>query len=151
MAGAGRAERETRVPREGLGLADIVIRVAINALAFVAAVYIVPSADFKGDWWKMVAVAVVFGIVNAYLRPIVKLLSLPLTLVTFGVVGLVINVAMVLLTAAISNALQLGFTLAGWPQDRLGVDTIIAALLVAIVVSIVSTVVALIRLVTPRI
>src|SRR5687767_527352 len=83
-------------PCGGRAVADIVIRAVINALAFIAAVYVIPTADFRGDWWKMVAVAAIFGIVNAYLRPIAKLLSLPLNLLTFGLVGLVINIAMVL-------------------------------------------------------
>jgi putative membrane protein len=140
-----------QAPCGGRAIVDIVIRAVINALAFIAAVYVIPTADFRGDWWKMVAVAAIFGIVNAYLRPIAKLLSLPLNLLTFGLVGLVINIAMVLLTALVSDALRLGFTLAGWPQGRFDLDVIIAALLVAIVVSIVSTVLAFVRLVTPRI
>ena len=131
-------------------MVETVIRVVVNALAFIAAVYVIPTADFRGDWWKMVAVAALFGVVNAYLRPIIKLLSLPLTLLTFGLVGLVINVAMVLLTGLISDTLNLGFKLAGFPPGDINLDVIIAALLVAIVVSVVSTLLALVRLVTPR-
>ena len=123
----------------------------LNALAFIAAVYIVPTADFNGDWWKMLVVAAIFGIVNAYLRPIVKLLSLPFNLISLGLVGLIINVAMVLLTGAISSTFKLGFKLSAWPPGDITLDVIVAALLVAIVVSIVSAVLALIRLVTPRI
>ena len=129
---------------------DIVIRVVINAIALIAAIYIVPGATFTGDLWKLVAVAAVFGLVNAYLRPIVKLLSLPLTLVTFGLVGLIINTAMVLVTAAISDSLRLGFTLADWPPGAIDLDVIIAALLTSIVISVVSALLALVRLVTPR-
>ena len=133
-------------------MVDIVIRVVLNVLAFIAAVYIVPMAEFRNeDWLKIGAVAVVFGFVNAYIRPIVKLLSLPLTLLTFGLVGFVINVAMVLLAWFISDSLNLGFKLADTPPGGISLDVIIAAVLVAIVVSIVSTVLALVRLVTPRI
>jgi putative membrane protein len=135
----------------GLFVVDIVIRVVINALAFVAAVYIIPSADLNGDLWKTAVIAAIFGVVNAYLRPIVKLLSLPLNLLTFGLVGVVINVAMVLLAAVISGQLKLGFKLAAWPPGDITLDAIIAAVLVAIVVSIVSAVLALMRLVTPRV
>lgn len=132
-------------------MVNIVLRVVLNALAFIVAVYIVPTAEFRGDWWKMVVVAAVFGVVNAYIRPIVKLLSLPLNLLTFGLVGFVINVAMVLLTAFISDSLNLGFKLAGFPPAGIGLDAIIAAVLIAIVASVVSTLLALVRLVTPRI
>jgi putative membrane protein len=133
-------------------LVNIVIRVVLNALAFIAAVYLVPTAEFRNeDWLKIGAVAIVFGVVNAYIRPIVKLLSLPLTLLSFGLVGFVINVAMVLLAWFISDSLNLGFKLAATPPGGISLDVIIAAVLVAIVVSIVSTVLALVRLVTPRI
>ncbi len=129
---------------------DIVIRVVINAVAFIAAVYIVPRTDFN-DVVKLIVVAAIFGVVNAYLRPIVKMLSLPLTLLTFGLVGLIINVVMVLLTAFISDSLKLGFKLADWPPGEITVSVIITALLISIVVSIVSALLALVRLVTPRI
>lgn len=129
---------------------DIVTRVVINAIALIAAVYVVPGATFTGDLWKLAAVAAIFGLVNAYLRPIVRLLSLPLTLITFGLVGLIINTAMVLVTAVISDSLKLGFTLSGWPPGRIDLDVILAALLTSIVVSVVSALLALVRLVTPR-
>lgn len=130
---------------------DIVIRVVINAIALIAAIYVIPGATFTGDLLKLAAVAAIFGLVNAYLRPIVSLLSLPLTLLTFGLIGLVINTAMVLVTAAISDSLKLGFTLSGWPPGKIDLDVIVAALLTAIVISVVSALLALVRLVTPRI
>jgi len=129
---------------------DIVVRILINAAALIAAVRLVPGAAFDGEWWQLAAVAAVFGIVNAYLRPIVKLLSLPLTLVAFGLVGLVINTAMVLVVAAISDNLVLGFTLGGWPPGEIELDTLIAALLTALLISLISALVALIRLAAPR-
>ena len=130
---------------------DILVRILINAVALVAAVRLVPDAAFVGEWWQLAAVAAVFGIVNAYLRPIVKLLSLPLTLFAFGLVGLVINTAMVLVVAAISDNLGLGFTLGGWPPGAIELDTLIAAFLTAALISVISTLVALIRLAAPRI
>ena len=133
-----------------MSLLDIVIRVVINAVALIAAVYVVPGATFSGDLWKLIALAAIFGLVNAYLRPIVRLLSLPLTLLVFGLVGLIINTAMVLLTALIGDSLKLGFTLAGWPPGRIDLDVIIAALLTAVVVSVVSALLAVVRMVTPR-
>jgi len=129
---------------------DIVIRVVVNAIALIAAINLVPGVMFTGDWWKLIALAAVFGVINAYLRPIVKLLSLPLTLLVFGLVGLIVNTAMVLVTALISDSLKLGFTLAGWPPGRIDLDVIVAALLTAIVVSIVSALLAVVRMVAPR-
>jgi putative membrane protein len=130
---------------------DLLVRVVINGIALVAAIRFVPGAAFDGDLWKLVALAIVFGLVNAYLRPIVKMLSLPLNLITFGIVGLVINAAMVMVSAAISDNLSLGFTLGGWPPGAIELDTLIAAFLTSLVISVVSAVVALIRKLAPGI
>lgn len=129
---------------------DFVIRVAINAVALVVAVKLVPNVAFTGDWIQLVGVAAVFGLVNAFLRPIVKLLALPLTIITLGLIGFVINAGMVLITAFISDNLHLGFTLAGWPATgKINLDVLIAAFLTALVVSVVSTVVGLVRRISP--
>jgi putative membrane protein len=130
---------------------DVLIRLGINAAAVFLAIRFVPGAAFTGDIWKLILVAAVIGLVNAYLRPIVKLLALPLNLLTFGLVGLVINTAMVMVAAAISDNLKLGFTLGGWPPGAIELDTIIAAFLTALVISIVSAVVALFRKIAPGI
>jgi putative membrane protein len=132
-------------------LLELGARILINAIALVAAVRIVPGATFTGEWWQLAILAAVFGLVNAYIRPIVKLLSLPLSLVAFGVIGFVINTGMVLIAAALGDNLDLGFALAGWPPDGFGLDTIVAAFLTALVLGVVSTVMALVRLATPRI
>ena len=128
---------------------EIIIRTVINAIALIAAVQLVPNVTFSGDLLQLIALAVLFGIVNAFVRPIVKLLSLPLNLMTFGLIGFVINAAMVMLVAAVSDNLGLGFQLAGWPGEPLGLDTLVAALLVSIVLSVVSALAALVRLATP--
>jgi len=72
-------------------LLDLLLRVVINAIALVLAVQFVPDVRAPSDILKLGLLAIVFGLINAYLRPIVKALSLPLTIVTFGLVGLVIN------------------------------------------------------------
>lgn len=128
---------------------DIVIRIVINAIALIAAVRLVPDATFGGDLVRLVVVAAVFGLINAYLRPIVKALSLPLTLLTFGIVGFVINTALLMLLALISDQFQLGFTLHGWPPGAIDANVLITAFLAALVISIVSTLLALVRRLTP--
>ncbi len=129
----------------------LALRIAVNAIALVAAVRFVPNVAFEGDLWHLAAVAAIFGLVNAFLRPIVKLLALPLSLFTFGLVGLVINTGMVLVAAAISDNLGFGFSLAGWPPGAIDLDVIIAAFLTSAVLSIVSAMLALVRLAAPRI
>ena len=134
-------------------LLDLLLRVVINGIALILAVQFVPDVKAPTDILKLIVLAIIFGLVNAYLRPLVKALSLPLTLVTFGLVGLVINVAMVIVAAAISDNLKLGFALGGWPltDPSIGFDTLIAAFLVSLLMSIVAAVVALVRKLTPGI
>lgn len=107
---------------------DRVIQIAINAAALYAAVLIVPGISFTADeWWKLILVAVIFSLVNTYLRPILRILTLPITFVTLGLFLLVINAALLMLTGAVSAELNLGFV----------VDDFLAALLGSIVISIV--------------
>jgi putative membrane protein len=103
------------------------IQIAINAAAIYVAVVIVPGLDFTGEWWKLLVVAAIFSLVNTFLRPILRILTLPLTLITFGLFLLVINALMLLITGAVSSELTLGFT----------VDGFVAALLGSIVISLV--------------
>lgn len=134
-------------------LLDLLLRVVVNGIALILAVQFVPNVRAPSDILKLVLLAIIFGLVNAYLRPIVKALSLPLTLVTFGLVGLVINAAMVIVAAAISDNLRLGFALGGWPltDASIGFDTLIAAFLVSLLISVVAAAVALVRRLTPGI
>ena len=131
-------------------MVDIAVRIVVNAIALIAALRLVPNVEFKGEWWGLLIVAAIFGLINAYLRPIVKFLTLPLNLLSFGLVGFVINAALIMLLTFISGALKLGFTLHGWPPGPIDLQVIIAAVLTAIVVSVVSTLLALVRLITPR-
>jgi putative membrane protein len=130
-------------------VAQILIRIAVNALALVAAVRLVPGAAFEGDVLQLAAVAAIFGFINAFLRPIVKLLSLPLNLIAFGLVGFAINTGLLLLLAFVSGELDLGFTLAGWPGGAFDLDVLVTAFLTSLVVSVVSAVTAFVRLVVP--
>jgi putative membrane protein len=128
---------------------DLVIRVVVNAAALWVAVQVVPQIVFNygGDWWKLLVVALIFAIVNSYLKPIVKALSFPISLLTLGLVAFVINAAMLLLVAFLSDQLKLGFKIGGFPPG-IDSDAIVGAFLGAVVISIVSTLVSL--ALTPR-
>ena len=108
----------------------ILIRILVNALAMWIAVYLVPGISLGGGIWGLLLVAVIFGLVNALIRPIVLLFSLPVTLITLGLFTLVINTAMLLLTAF----------LAGDYLDFTAENTFLTACLAAIVISLVSMV-----------
>ena len=127
-------------------MTDLIVKILINAAALWVAVQVIPdnllSFDFGNDWWKLLAVALIFALVNSYIKPIVKALSFPISLFTLGLIAFVINAAMLLLTALLSDQLDLGFRVGGFPPD-LNSDAIVGALLGALVISVVSTLVSL--------
>jgi putative membrane protein len=119
---------------------ELIVRILINAAALLVAVKVVPQIVFKfgNDWWKVVVVALIFALINSYIKPIVKALSFPISMLTLGLVAFVINAAMLLLVAVVSEQLKLGFKIGGFPPT-LNADAIVGALIVAVVISIVST------------
>jgi putative membrane protein len=125
-------------------MVDLLIRILINAVALFVAVKVLPSNllsfNWGNDWWKLLAVALVFALVNSYIKPIVKALSMPIGLLTMGLVAFVINAAMLLLTALASDQLKLGFKVGDFPP-KFTSDTLIGALLAALIISVVSTLV----------
>jgi putative membrane protein len=123
-------------------MVDLIAKILINAAALFVAVKLVPSNllsfDWGSDWWKLLAVALVFALVNSYIKPIVKALSFPISLITLGTIAFVINAVMLLVTAFISDQLKLGFTVGGFPPDVTS-DTIVGALLGSLIISVVSS------------
>jgi putative membrane protein len=112
---------------------DLAVRVFVNAVALWVAVVLVGGVDIDarttaGKLGTLLVVAVIFGLVNAVLRPIVLVLSCPLIILTLGLFALVANALLFWLTAAVSNALGAPFH----------VDGFWAAFWGALVVSIVS-------------
>ena len=103
-------------------------RLLINAAALWAATRIVPGLSFDGDWRLLFAVALIFGVLNAAVRPVLWLMTLPLLIITLGLFTFVLNAIMLWLTGTISDRLGLGFHVAGFGAAFLG----------ALVVSIVS-------------
>jgi putative membrane protein len=94
---------------------NFVIRLFVNALALSAAAWLVNGIVLEGGFWPVLLVALVFGLVNAILKPILLLLALPLLFITLGLFTLVINAGLLLLTARITDALQVaGFGAAFW-------------------------------------
>jgi putative membrane protein len=110
---------------------DRIIQLLINAGALYVAVLLVPDLDFsfepEGAWLKFLLVAFIFGLVNTFVRPVLRILTFPITIMTLGIFLIVINALMLILTGVISAELDLGLT----------VDGFLAAFLGAIVVAIV--------------
>jgi putative membrane protein len=109
------------------------IRFLTNAAALWVATRIVPGVTFSGGWVPFLAVALVLAVINATLRPLVKVLTCPLILLTLGLFALVVNGLMLWLTSSVSQSLGLGFHVTGfW-----------AAFFGGLVISIVSTLVSM--------
>ncbi len=126
---------------------DWIIRVLINA----AGVYVATMLPFTNitfnvgnDWWKLLAVALILALVNSFIKPIVKLLSFPVSLLTLGLVGFVINGAMLLLVALASDQFKLGFKIGAFPPT-LNADAVVGAIAAAFVISVVSTLLGLVN------
>lgn len=84
----------------------IVARIAINAVALWAAAGIVGGITLEGGFWRIVLVAVIFGLVNAVIKPIVILLSLPAVILTVGLALIAINALMLVITDSLTSALE---------------------------------------------
>ncbi|GAA1140661.1 putative membrane protein [Kitasatospora gansuensis] len=112
---------------------SIVLKTLINAAAIWVAAWIVDGITLSGDDWQsktitVIAVALIFGVVNFLIKPLVKLFSLPLFILTLGLITFVINALMLWLTSWASDKLDLDFHVEGfW-----------AALLGALIISVVS-------------
>jgi putative membrane protein len=78
------------------------------AIAFAITAALVPSVDIDGGALTLIGIAAVFGLVNAIIGPLFRLLSLPLMLITFGLFALVINAALLGITAGLLDALDVG-------------------------------------------
>jgi putative membrane protein len=85
---------------------NFLIRLFVNALALTAAAAFIDGIRMSGGFWDVLLVALVFGVLNAILKPILLIFSLPLLLVTLGLFALVVNAVMLLLTARILDTLE---------------------------------------------
>ena len=106
-------------------MGSLLLRWIATALALWVATEVVPGVDYHGPWWTLLLVAVVFGLVNALVRPLVLALTCPFVILTLGLGLLLVNAAMLGLTAWLAG-------------DWFTVDGCLPAILGALLVSIVS-------------
>ena len=105
---------------------NFIIKVLVNAAALWVAARFVPGIDLTADIWQILLIALVFGLINTFLKPILKLLSLPVIILTLGLFAIIVNVILLAITAGL--------------MDGLTIDGFLPALLGAIVISIVSAI-----------
>ncbi|HEX2190879.1 MAG TPA: phage holin family protein [Longimicrobiaceae bacterium] len=113
------------------------MRLLLRWLASAAAVWVatrvVPGIRYEGGFETLLVVALILGLVNALVRPLLSFLACGLIALTLGLFLLVINAAMLLLTEAVANAAGYAFR----------VDGFVAALLGSVVISVVSYVLSM--------
>lgn len=117
-------------------MTKFILRWVINAIALYLAIFLLNGRglDFTGDWISIIWLALIFGLVNAFLRPLLKVLTCPLIILTLGLFTLLINTFLFWLTGQIGQAFNLGLAVNGfWP-----------AFLGGLIVSVVSVVLSLI-------
>ncbi len=96
------------------------VRLLVNATALFVAAWLVPGIRHDGSLLNLLVVALLFGLVNSVLRPLLKLLTCPLILLTLGLFILVINALMLMTTGWLSGQFGLGFHVDGFWAAFLG-------------------------------
>jgi putative membrane protein len=125
------------------------LRFILSLLATAAAFWIVTTfvpglMTYEGEISGLIGLALIFGVVNGLVGPIVRLFALPLTVVTLGLIGFLINAALLLVVAWIAGALEINFQVGDFPPDLVTVATLTGAIVGAIVLGIVNTIVHLV-------
>jgi putative membrane protein len=109
------------VERRGNPVVAFIVRVVVVAIALWVATWLIDGIELGGATTAskigtLVVVALIFGIVNSVLKPILKILSCPLYVLTLGLFGLVLNALLFWLVGTFSSGLGLPFVVDGfWP------------------------------------
>ena len=116
----------------------LLARLGINAIALWAAIELVPGLNYEGTGTYLLIIAVIFGLLNALVRPLLILLTCPLVFLTFGLFIMVINTIMLSITIWLSgpDVLGLGLYSTGlWP-------TFFGALIISLVSGVINALIA---------
>lgn len=108
----------------------LIVRILISAVAVAIASYFIPGVSVTGGLGTYLIVAIVLGFLNAFVKPILTILTIPATILTLGLFLLVLNVLMVYF----ADSLIGGFDITGT-----GLSYFITALLFSLVVSVITS------------
>lgn len=128
----------------------MIARIVVSGASLLVAALVVPGIHLRWGSTPVQAIltigllALIFGLVNGYLRPLLKIVSLPLNLVTLGLFSFVLNAGLLLVVAWIADQIveKPLLRLGSFPPD-IGPETLMAAVLGSIVISAASTVMSL--------
>ena len=111
-----------------------ILRWVVNAIALFLAVYVVPGVNLEGGWVSILWLALIFGLINAFLRPLLTLLTCPLIVLTLGLFTLLINTFLFWLTSQVGQAFGIGFTIAGfWPAFLGGLVVTVVSVIMSLI------------------
>lgn len=96
------------------------IKWLVNTIAIMLAVKFVPGIVYTGRWWGILVVGLIFGLINTFIRPFIKLFTLPLLILSLGLFTFIINAMMLSLTSWLSDKFNLGFTVESFKAAFLG-------------------------------
>ncbi|MFF7363932.1 phage holin family protein [Streptomyces sp. NPDC008125] len=104
---------------------NFVVKTTANAAALAVAIWLLQDITLTGTGTgrkvlSLVLVALLFGLVNFLVKPVVKLLTLPLFILTLGLITLVVNALMLKLTSSLAGAVDLNFHVDGFWTAVLG-------------------------------
>jgi putative membrane protein len=126
-----------------------IVRVAVNAVALLVAALLVPEIEIAwsdeavGTAITLLLLALVFGLVNASIRPIARLVSLPLNIATLGLFSVVLNAGLLLTVAFVVDLVAEPLIVIGGFPPELSLASVIAAASGAFIISLTSTVLAI--------
>ena len=103
----------------------LILRWIVNAIAVWVAAILIDGITLSGNLLEIFLVGLVMGLVNAIIKPILKLLTLPITIATLGLFTLVINAAMLAFVA--------------WIMPNLAINNFVTAIVGGVLISVVST------------
>jgi putative membrane protein len=122
----------------------------VGTIATAIAFYIVTSVlpeyfdlnflSYDGELVGLLGLAVVFGLINGLIGPVVRIASMPISFFTMGLFGFILNGVLLLVTAALAEALDLQFFVGDYPPD-INADTIVAAIVGAVILGVVNSLV----------
>jgi putative membrane protein len=124
------------------------ITLVITSIAIVILSYILPEFHFKNasdHIPQVVILALLIGVVNSLIKPVVGLLSFPVNAMTLGLFGIVVNGLLLLLVAYVANTwFDVPFTIAGFPDSALSFTAFLYAIIASIALGIITAVIGMV-------